>query len=233
MKYTKSITLVIFLMIFFLTNGLSFADQERDNSQRKYEVTITNLTRGQVFSPPIVISHNRHFSLFTLGDAASVELAALAEEGDSGPLADLIRDFYPKFRSAAAGGPIPPGESASVILEISKRGNSSLISVAGMLVTTNDAFFAGRNIWLPGRDKVMVEAVAYDAGSEENTEECNDIPGPPCDEPPPNENQNPTEGAEGYVHVHAGIHGIGSEVNPADHDWNNPVAKITIRRIYH
>jgi hypothetical protein len=39
--------------------------------------------------------------------------------------------------------------------------------------------------------------------------------------------------AEGYVHVHAGIHGIGSEVIPAERDWNNPVAKITIRRIYH
>ena len=99
-----------------------------------------------------------------------------------------------------------------------------------MLVTTNDAFFAGKNIWLPGRDKVMVQTVAYDAGSEENTEECNDIPGPPCGAPP---NLNPTEGAEGFVHVHAGIHGIGSEVTPAERDWNNPVAKITIRRIYH
>lgn len=230
MKSTKSISMVIFLMIFLLTTGLSFADRERDDSHRKYEVTITNLTRGQVFSPPIVIVHNRDFNLFKFGDAASVELAALAEEGDPEPLAILIDNFYPKFRSAVAGGPIPPGESASVILKISKRGRSSLISVAGMLVTTNDAFFAGRNIWLPGRDKVMVEAEAYDAGSEENTEECNDIPGPPCGAPP---NLNPTDGAEGYVHVHAGIHGSGSEVNPADHDWNNPVAKITIRRIYH
>ena len=229
MKSTKSIYMVLFLTIFFLTTGLSFADRERDDSQRKYEVTITNLTRGQVFSPPIVIVHSRDFYLFTLGDEASVELAALAEEGNPGPLEDLIRDFYPKFRTAVADGPVPPGESTSVKVKISKRGYPNLISVAGMLVTTNDAFFAGRNIWLPGRDKKMVEAVAYDAGSEENTEECNDIPGPPCGAPP---NENPTEGAEGYVHVHAGIHGIGSEVIPAERDWNNPVAKITIRRIY-
>jgi hypothetical protein len=194
-----------------------------------YEVSITNLTRGQVFSPPIVINHDRHFSLFTFGEAASDELAALAEEGNPSPLADLIRDYFPKFSSAVADGPVPPGDSVSVILEFSKHNRSKLISVAGMLVTTNDAFFAGRNIWLPGRSKVMIEAAAYDAGSEENTEDCMDIPGPPCGAPP---NENPTDGAEGYVHVHAGIHGIGSEVNSAEHDRNNPVAKITIRRIY-
>jgi hypothetical protein len=28
------------------------------------------------------------------------------------------------------------------------------------------------------------------------------------------------------------LNGIGPEVNPAEHDWNNPVAQITIRRIY-
>ncbi len=58
---------------------------------------------------------------------------------------------------------------------------------------------------------------------------CNDIPGPPCG----SHRMSMPRDAEGYVHVHAGIHGIGSEVNSADHDWNNPVAKITIRRIYH
>ena len=75
----------------------------------------------------------------------------------------------------------------------------------------------------------MVEAPAYDAGSEQNTEACEDIPGPPC-----GPNDHPDVKAEGYVHIHAGIHGIGSEgVDPAMHDWRNPVAKITIERIYH
>ena len=187
------------------------------------------LPEARYSAPPIVILHKRNFNLFTLGEEASAELALLAEEGDPMPLADLIDNDYPKSSSAVAIGPVPPGESTSVILEVGKRGHAKLISVAGMLVTTNDAFFAGRNIWLPGRSKVMVEAAAYDAGSEENTEDCMDIPGPPCGAPP---NDNPTEEAEGYVHVHAGIHGTGPEVNSADHDWNNPVAKITIKRIY-
>jgi hypothetical protein len=53
-------------MIFFLTSGLCFADDDRHEYKKKYEVTITNLTRGQYFSPPIVINHDRNFSFFTL-----------------------------------------------------------------------------------------------------------------------------------------------------------------------
>jgi hypothetical protein len=38
------------------------------------------------------------------------------------------------------------------------------------------------------------------------------------------------KGAEGYVHADLGRHGIGNLV-PAIHDWRNPAAKITIRRL--
>jgi hypothetical protein len=104
-----------------------------------------------------------------------------------------------------------------------------------MLVTTNDAFFAARDIWYLGKRNIMVEAEAYDAGSEQNSENCAYIPGPPCGS---GESHDP-EVAEGYVHIHAGVHGTNSEgtaesdLTPAMHDWRNPVAKITIRRVYH
>jgi hypothetical protein len=233
MKYNKYAFAIMLILIVILTSGLSFADQERDKYKRKYKVTITNLTRGQVFSPPIVIGHDRNFSLFTLGEAASDELAALAEGGATQPLVDQVYGLYPY---AVAGGPIMPGDSESVILEISKRNRSKLISVAGMLVTTNDAFFAVRDIWFLGKGNLIVEAPAYDAGSEKNTEECKDIPGPPCGEP----NEHPADEAEGYVHVHAGIYGIAPieeeedpRLVPAENNWDNPVAQITIRRIYY
>jgi hypothetical protein len=38
------------------------------------------------------------------------------------------------------------------------------------------------------------------------------------------------EGAEGYVHVHPGMHGMGNFVS-AIHDWRHPVAKLTLRRL--
>ena len=228
MKHKKFVFSLIFIMLFILINGLSFADQERDKNKRKYEVTITNLTRGQIFSPPIVIGHDRSFSLFTLGDAAGDGLAFLAEEGNP---EDLIDALNPKFDYAVAEGPVLPGASESVTLEIGKRGGSNLITVAGMLVTTNDAFFAVRDIWVSGKEKVIVEAPAYDAGSERNSEDCDYIPGPPCGSSPAHD---PAD-SEGYVHIHAGIHGIGPDtsVYPAMHDWRNPVAKVSVRRIYH
>ena len=79
---------------------------------------------------------------------------------------------------------------------------------------------------------VIVKALAYDAGSEQNSEDCDYIPGPPCG----NSLGHDPAASEAYVHVHAGIHGIGPEgegprVTPADHDWNNPVARITIKRL--
>lgn len=222
MKNKGYIYTVVFLMIFFLAGGTSYAGK----FQTTYEVTITNLTRGQIFSPPIVISHNWNFQLFTLGDEASMELAALAEEGDTSQLIDLI-SLYPNYNYAVSEGPVLPGES--VVMEITAHRGSGLISIAGMLVTTNDGFFAVRDLRVPFIGALTVEADAYDAGSEWNSEDCAFIPGPPCG----NHVHDPAD-AEGYVHIHAGIHGVGPDpemVDPAMHDWRNPVAQITVRRI--
>ncbi|MCH6583458.1 MAG: hypothetical protein E2O37_00035 [Proteobacteria bacterium] len=73
----------------------------------------------------------------------------------------------------------------------------------------------------------MVYSPAYDAGSETNDESCANIPGPPdgCT----GAGVSPDDDGEGYVHIHAGIHGI-SDLIAADRDWRNPVARITIRR---
>jgi hypothetical protein len=51
---------------------------------------------------------------------------------------------------------------------------------------------------------VIYFAPAYDAGSEANNEDGDSIPGPPFG----NTEVHATEKTEGYVHLHAGIHGI-------------------------
>ena len=230
MKKIKIFFTIAFFVIPILAGGLSFADQRR--GERTYEVTITNLTRGQIISPPIVISHDENFRLFTLGEPASHELYPLAEDGDTVPLTDHIKTLPSVFDYAVAAplvGPSPlfPGES--VTYEIGTRGRARFISAAGMLVTTNDAFFAIQGIRVPKKGETVVDAAAYDAGSEANSEDCDFIPGPPCG----NGGFRDTGDAEGYVHIHAGIHGIDIDdmVIPAMHDWRNPVAKITIRRL--
>ncbi len=106
------------------------------------------------------------------------------------------------------------------------QGGFRFLSMAGMLVTTNDAFFALRGARVPAHGIRTFRSPAYDAGSEANNEDCAFIPGPPCMNP----NVRATENAEGYVHIHAGIHGI-ADLDPAEHDWRNPVAEITLRRL--
>ena len=99
------------------------------------------------------------------------------------------------------------------------------ITVLGMLVTTNDAFYGIDATDLPYRRmKDDHFAVAYDAGSEENNELCEFIPGPPCD----NLEARHPDGAEGFVHVHNGMFGIG-DLPANEWDWNNPVALVQIQ----
>lgn len=195
-----------------------------------YEVTITNLTRGQTFTPILVASHQAGLTLFRLGAPASRPLAILAEEGDTGPLTTRLQ-ARPKVREVVnSGGLLAPGASATVLVEAPGRFNH--ISVASMLIPTNDAFFALNGVQGPSDNDVLrLFSPAYDAGSEVNDELCASIPGPNFVEcGGPGGGGQPAGGAEGYVHIHAGIHGIG-DLNASRRDWRNPVAQITIRRI--
>ena len=66
---------------------------------------------------------------------------------------------------------------------------------------------------------------ACDSGSEANSESCACIPGPPC-----GNHLHDRAKAEGFVHAHAGIHGgNGSGLDPATHDWRDPVARLSIK----
>jgi len=192
-------------------------------------VTITNITSDQIISPPVVLSHRGNFSLFELGQPASMELAYLAEDGMTDPLTDMLAGESRVYDFAVADGGIMPGSSVTVEVDVAYFFNR--ISLAGMLVSTNDAFVALDGKYFPafglGSQRRMFEAAAYDAGTEVNTESCEHIPGPPCGNP----GVRVTEGAEGYVLVHSGIHGIG-DLDASAKDWNNPVALVTVERVH-
>lgn len=208
-----------------LAGGAVFAE----NGPR-YAVTITNLTRGQQFTPILVASHREGVSLFTEGEPASPELATLAEEGNTAPLTALLAAMPEVKEVASSGGLLDPGNSVTVTVKTGGAFNH--ISVAAMLIPTNDGFFALNGVAGPeGKQTLTLFSPAYDAGSERNDELCASIPGPffvECGGPGGGE--MPSGDEEGYVHIHAGIHGVG-DLNAAERDWRNPVAKITIRRI--
>jgi len=191
-----------------------------------YEVKITNLTAGQVFSPVLVVSHWRDIALFKLGEPASEGLAALAEGGATQPIIDAVSGNFRIRGAAVSDGPVMPGATATVMLPVNRGGK---VSLASMLVNTNDAFVALDTVtgYSPAR---TYYALAYDAGSEMNDELCSNIPGPAC-AGQGNENGGvPGTGGEGegFVHVHRGVHGIG-DLDESMTDWRNPVAKVSIR----
>lgn len=187
------------------------------------EVTITNITRGQVITPPVVISHDGRFRLFELGAPAIPELATLAEEGMTGPLTGYLDTRRDVFDYAVASGALGPGESTTVKVRVG--GFYRYITAVGMLAVSNDAFFAIDGVRVEPFGTVEVMANAYDAGSEANSESCAYVPGPPCG----SHNAHDPADAEGFVHVHGGIHGIG-DLDPAEADWRNPVAQVRIGR---
>jgi hypothetical protein len=84
-----------------------------------------------------------------------------------------------------------------------------------MLSLTNDGFVAARSVALPEEvgASTTVPLLAYDAGSEANTESCAHVP---CEV----HDMRMTAGAEGVVQQHAGIRGD-ADIAPS-RAWHGP-----------
>ena len=199
-----------------------------------FEITLTNLTTGepgaggQILSPPIFVTHAAGINLAEVGQPASPALVALAENGDASGLAALAAAAG--ANSMVAGGVVPPGGSVTVTVTADMV--SSSLSVGSMLVSTNDAFIAATDVALFDEDGAPVSAsldlMAYDAGSEDNTEMASDIPGPlgldAVVDPEGSNERVPTEG--GVIAAHEGIQSVG-DVGEA-FAWDEPTAMLMI-----
>lgn len=193
-----------------------------------YEVTVTNATYGQRLTPLLLVTHEPSVRLFDLGAPASPGLATLAEEGNVGPLREVL-DAEPRVNATAAGAGLTDA-GATTTFTIVGLPNRHRLSLAAMLIPTNDAFVALDSVELPYVGSVTYVAHAYDAGSEINNELCASIPGPGFPECGGPGGGGKAGNGEGFVHVHRGIHGVG-DLHPADRAWSNPVAVVRIRRI--
>jgi hypothetical protein len=209
----------LFLASALLLSGPAFAQGNSSN----YEVTIYNITKGQTFTPILAVTHSPDISLFELGEPSSAELATLAERGAIAPLREVLDAATDLVAETNTNGALLfPGDH--VTIEISGEIHLDRLSFAGMLVPTNDAFVAINGVELPKKSSV-VYALAYDAGSEANDELCANIPGPYC-----GDMDDSGDTGEGFVYVGNGIRGAG-DLDPAAFDWNNPVARVEIRRV--
>ncbi len=201
----------------------------------EYKITVTNLTKGQYFTPVLGVNHNDALRLFEVGQPVSPELETLAEEGNSGPLKASL-DADPRVsQTVTSAGLLGPGQSVTIILS-EKNKKKDRLSLVAMLTPTNDAFMALNGVSPPGKGigfSVTYYALAYDAGGEENDELCVSIPGPQVLEDDLEEcsflGGVDAGNGEGFIFVHAGIHDVG-DLKSENRDWRNPVAKIVIER---
>ncbi|MEG3767184.1 spondin domain-containing protein [Alteromonas sp. 14N.309.X.WAT.G.H12] len=190
-----------------------------------YEVTLTNITQGQMISPPAVITHAAGVKLWEAGEPASVALEMLAESGDSSELVALPDVEH----SVASETGLAPGESQTLTLELSDTDSMSL-SLAVMLGITNDAFTGVTDLDISGlelNESYQQSLMAYDAGTEENDEIA--VPGIG------GEGFNASrEGDVDRVAVHAGILTeleLATSLLLPEHKFDNPTAQLIITRV--
>ncbi len=198
--------------------------------ERRYQVSITNITSGIQFTPILVATHNEAVRPFTVGQPALPELAEMAEGGNIAPLTELalstgvVTDTANSAEVLDAPPLLFPGQT--VMLELTATGQARHLSLVAMMLPTNDSFVALNAVPLPRRGAVVHNALGYDAGTEPNDELCANIPGPRCG----GEGGSPDVDGEGFVHISGGIHGSG-DLSAAVYDWRNPVARVEIRRM--
>ena len=195
-----------------------------------YNVTIENLTSGQPFTPPVVAAHTSGMDVFNVGQAASAEVQAIAENGNNDPLVALLGGSAAVLDSASGTAPVKPGESATITVEAP---SGSLLSVVFMLICTNDGFSGVDSMTLAASGSESVDANAYDAGTETNTEDFADIV-PPCQDligvssaDAGTGETDPALAEGGVITAHQGIQG-GTDLTVSDHGWTDPVARITV-----
>ncbi len=209
-------------------------DDDDDNDTYRYEVSVTNLTPNQPMSPLVVLSHNNDYQLFEVNQSASVPLEHLAESGSTAELLALTYSDSNVYYGAAGTGVVVPGSSDVVTISVDPY-KAGYLSVASMLVNTNDAFVGETGLAVKSLsvgESYQMNMNVWDAGTELNDELAATIPGP-------------AGGGEGYngvrnddmdvVSFHSGVisqdDGLATSALSANHRFLNPGARLTITRV--
>ena len=175
MKSAKYFILAICITAFSFGAATIQAGGKGDK-EGMYAVTITNLTRGETFTPFMVATHKKDTHVFTLGEPASDELAAIAEGGDFGPLSEMLTNSGVAYDIATNGALTAPGASTTIMVKMAD--DFDYVTVTAMLIPSNDAFVAVNGVKGPKKNQhLAIMSPTYDAGSEPNDELCANMPG--------------------------------------------------------
>ncbi|MFA0562604.1 spondin domain-containing protein [Vibrio sp. 10N.222.51.C8] len=203
-----------------------------DDDYYRYDVSVTNLTPNQPMSPLAILTHNTSFDLFEIGQSASVDLEYLAEGGSNAELIALSNSDANVYQGISGNGLILSGEQDTVSIRVDPN-QEGYISVASMLVNTNDAFVGESGLSLKSLavgDTFTMNMNVWDSGTELNNELAATIPGPAGGGEGFNSVRNDTD----VVSFHSGVisqdDGLATSALSGNHRFLNPGARITITR---
>lgn len=152
------------------------------------DIEFTNLTKGQSFTPRLLVAHDGSEDLFQVGETATRGLAWLAEAGvidDFQDPASAGSNFQAELGGTAPsapnalvqnptnnwqrfGGLLPPSQTRTYVFD---AGDFEFFTMASMLIPTNDAFVGLDSIRVPTEPGTYTFLLnAYDAGTELNDE---------------------------------------------------------------
>lgn len=236
--------------------GVSLLALSSTLSAQHVDITVTNLSFANYFTPFILVAHNgsEQQQLFSVGQSAQsfFGLEAMAEDGDIGGLASRVEaDGATTVKNPAVdsdngiivtpdGGGVlhflAPGGSLNT--SITPQYDQKYLSLTAMILPSNDAFVGLDSYPIPTEAGTYhVYLNAYDAGTEVNTELTSHIPSPPflgLGSGGTGVASATEDDEQGKVHIHPSnlgdfdqSGGI-SDMNATTHRFNNPIALITL-----
>ena len=236
----KNPMFAVLALALFLPNSQALA--------AKFKIEITNLTNANYFTPILTAGHSKEIDMFEVGEVASDALQAIAEGGDVGPMQSALEGENADTMVAVtpSGAPVlAPGETAKALIEA--RGRNRFLSLAAMILPTNDAFIGVDSINLRRNANSEFYVYGFDAGTEANDELLNPgaggapgvpgIPGDPSGLAGTGGSGVSSQDFNSTVHIHRGVVGddddLGgvSDLDRSAHRWQNPVARVRITRV--
>lgn len=204
-------------------------------AMRTYLVTVVNTTAHQPLSPLAVQLHSQAYAAWDIGAPATTGLEDLAESGS--PVMFLEEGEATAIAEAVGESPVGPGSRVSFMLDgtySNRPGNGHSLTIASMLVNTNDAYTGVTN-WdltrLAVGESMRSLAPIYDAGTEANTESASTVPGPAAG----GEGYNATRDDTNYVTRHSGVvtadDGLGGSALNESHRFDNGAMSVVVTRL--
>lgn len=202
-----------------------------------FQVTFTNMTSGQLMTPPVVALHDPAVHLFQVGEVASDAIQVIAEMGNNAPLVEFAGENPEVVSAAGVAGDMPFGPGESVSINLTTTAANQVFSAVNMIICTNDGITGVDSFPLPsGNQPFILGARPYDAGTRVNQNNSYSFFPPPCrttaDGNLVDVQEAPLENPRATIAPHAGQ--FRTINTPANRNWDiateDKVLKIEIVR---